>query len=227
MSEARGLAAAALTGVQVGAAMVATRALAQDLGPLTLALMRYAVALAVLVPAYLARPRRPVARADLLPMLTLGVAQFGLLIALLNWGLTRIPASRGALIFATFPLMTLLLGAALGREAPSLRKAGGTLLSIAGVALTLGEGLLAPGGGGLVGGLAVLAAAATGAGCAVFYRPYLLRYPTLQVGTLAMGAAVAMLLPASLAEHPLAAAAALSAADWGVVLFIGLSSGAG
>lgn len=227
MSEARGLAAAAFTGVQVGAAMVATRAVAPEVGPITLALLRYAVALAVLLPAYLARPRKPVARADLLPVLGLGVAQFGLLIALLNWGLERMPASRGALIFATFPLLTLVLAAALGRERPSWPKAIGTLLSILGVALTLGESLLMPAAGSLAGGLAILAAAATGALCAVFYQPYLRRYPTLQVGTLAMAGAVAALAVFSPSEHPLATVLALRPATGAIVLFIGLSSGLG
>ncbi len=231
MSEARGLLAAAATGVQVGAAMVATRALAGELGPVTLALARYAVALAVLLPVFLARPRQRVAGRDLGPMLLLGVAQFGLLIALLNWGLERIPASRGALIFATFPLLTLMLAAALGRERPSWAKALGTLVSLAGVALTLGEGLMQAGGGlaggSLAGGLAVLAAAAVGAGCAVFYRPYLLRYPVLQVGTLAMAAAVGALALFALPERPLASLLRLGPRAGLLVLFIGLSSGVG
>lgn len=226
MSEVRGLAAAAATGVQVGLAMVATRALAGELGPVTLALMRYAVGLAVLVPFAMRIRWSRVARADILPVLGLGIAQFGLLVALLNWGLARVPASRGALIFATFPLLTMVLGAALGREPMSTRKALGTLISIAGVALTLGAGLM-QGGGSFAGGLAVLAAAGVGAICAVLYRPYLMRYPTLQVGSSAMAAAVVALALFAGPEAPLAALAALGARGWGLVLFIGLSSGAG
>ena len=167
------------------------------------------------------------ARGDLVPVLGLGVAQFGLLIALLNWGLARVPASRGALIFATFPLLTLVLAAALGRETMRLRKVLGVGLSILGVGLTLGESLAAPGTGSAAGAVAVLAAAAVGAGCAVLYRPYLMRYPTLQVGVVAMAAAVAALALFSVNEAPLAAVAALSPRGWAVVLFIGLSSGVG
>ncbi|WP_199178475.1 DMT family transporter [Acidimangrovimonas sediminis] len=238
MSERRGLIAAALTGVQVGAALVATRYVAADLGPATLASLRYAVGLFVLVPFALRSRRVGFRLADLVPVLGLGIAQFGLLVALLNWGLVRIPASRGALIFATFPLLTMVLAAVLGRETMSWRKTLGTLLSIAGVALTLEGGLIAAGIGasdgtsavgaaGLAGGLAILAAAITGAGCAVFYRPYLLRYPTLQVGTVAMAAAVVALVPFALAEAPVARLAALGPGAIAVVGFIGLSSGAG
>ena len=236
MSEARGLVAAGLTGVQVGLAIVATRALLGDaalgdagagLGPISLAALRYGVALAVLVPVCLARPWVAVARRDLVPMMALGIGQFGVLIALLNWGLARVPASRGALIFACFPLLTLALAAALGREAISARKLGGVALSIIGVALTLGEGLFTAEGGSLAGGLAVLAAAAVGAVCAVFYRPYLLRYPVVQVGTLAMASAFAVLVIFALPEAPWRAVAALPGWGWAVVLYIGLSSGVG
>ena len=44
------------------------------------------------------------ARADILPIAALGIGQFGILIALLNYGLRTVPAGRGALIFASFPL---------------------------------------------------------------------------------------------------------------------------
>ena len=45
-----------------------------------------------------------------------GFGQFGILIVLLNYGLQFMPSARGALIFATFPLMTMLLAAVLGKE---------------------------------------------------------------------------------------------------------------
>ena len=48
------------------------------------------------------------ARADMLPIAPLGIGQFGVLIALLNFGLRTVPAGRGALIFASFPLLTLV-----------------------------------------------------------------------------------------------------------------------
>ncbi|MFC2968618.1 DMT family transporter [Acidimangrovimonas pyrenivorans] len=227
MSEARGLAAAALTGVQVGATITATRALSADLGPVTLALMRYGIGLLVLAPFFLRLRRVPIAPRDILPLLALGTAQFGLLVWLLNWGLARVPAGRGALIFAMFPLLTLVLAATLGREAMSWRKVAGVLVSILGVALTLGESLLRAAGGSAWGALAVLAAAGTGAGCAVFYRPYLERYPTLQVGFVAMAAAVAALALGSLSESPGTAVAGLDRTGWALVLFIGLASGAG
>lgn len=224
MSRAFGLTAAALTGVQVGLAMVATRALAGQVAPFTLGLLRYAVGVAVLLPFLLRLSPPPLARADRLPVLALGIVQFGVLIALLNAGLQHVSAAEGAVLFATFPLLTILLGALTGAEKLSVLRLAGAATSLAGIAVCLGAGTLP---GDATGAALVLAAALAGAVCAIYYRPYLQRYPTLQVGTLAMMAAVAALLPASLTEAPTQSLAALPAGAWGLVLFIGLSSGAG
>lgn len=242
--------AAAAVGVQVGAAIVATRSVAGELGPATLACLRYLLALACLLPfAWRARHAMRIAPRDLPPVMLLGVGQFGLLIALLNIGLQRVDAATGALLFATFPLLTLLVAAALGHERMSLHKTAGVVLALAGVALALGiDGLPlgpappgqaavapahdpsppigAPGGAGL-GAAAVLAAALCGAVCSVLYRPYLRRYPALPVGVWAMAAAVLFLAGWAAFEGPPARLRELGGADWVTIAFIGASSGAG
>ena len=128
-------AAAAATGIQVGSAMVATRFVVDQAGPASLALLRYAIGFCCLVPFVLvAAPRVRFARRDLLPIALLGIAQFGLLIALLNYGLRFIPSARAALIFATFPLLTMVIAAALGHERLTAGRTVGVLLTVAGVA---------------------------------------------------------------------------------------------
>jgi drug/metabolite transporter (DMT)-like permease len=222
--------AAAATGVQVGAAIVATRFVVAELGPASLALLRYVVGFLCLVPPVLLAARSVrFARRDLVPMALLGIGQFGILIALLNWGLNFVPAARAALLFATFPLMTMLLAAALGRERLTAAKAGGVLLSIVGVGLALGDAALGRGDRPLawLGEAAVLGSAFCGALCSVLYRPYLRRYPALPVGAYAMLAAVGFLALPAAAEGLWAAWPRVSAAGWGAVLFIGVSSGVG
>ena len=116
----RPAAASAATGILVGAAMVATRFVVHQTGPASLALLRYAIGFCCLVPVVLlSRERTRFARRDLLPIALLGITQFGILIALLNYGLRFIPSGRASLIFATFPLLTLVLAAALG-HAPAV-----------------------------------------------------------------------------------------------------------
>jgi len=222
--------AAAITGIQVGAAITATRYVAADISPASLAFLRYAIGVACLLPA-LALTRLRFARADIVPIAALGIGQFGVLIALLNYGLKTVPAARGALIFASFPLLTLVVAALLGHERVTVRKITGILATLLGVFLALSDKVLnsAPvhGWAALTGEFAILASAATGAICSVLYRPYLARYPTLPVSAFAMlAAALALLLPAALGDL-FVAPTELSRSAWAAIVFIGLSSGGG
>jgi drug/metabolite transporter (DMT)-like permease len=217
------LLAAAATGVQVGAAIVATRYVAADISPASLAFLRYAIGVACLIPAIAMAPRVRFARPDIVPIAALGIGQFGVLIALLNYGLRTVPAGRGALIFASFPLITLIVAALLGHERVTLRKIAGILATLAGVALALGDKIF--GAGSLTGEIAILASAATGAICSVLYRPYLRRYPTLPVSAFAMAAAAAALLIPAALDDLFVAPSHLGASAWAAIVFIGLSSG--
>jgi drug/metabolite transporter (DMT)-like permease len=218
------LIAAALTGVQVGAAITATRFVADAISPASLAFLRYAIGVACLIPVIAMAPRTRFARADIVPIALLGIGQFGVLIALLNYGLKTVPAGRGALIFASFPLLTLVFAALVGHERVTVAKLAGILLTLAGVGFALGD-KIGGSSGDLVGELAIVASAATGAVCSVLYRPYLRRYPALPVSAFAMAAAAAALLvPAGLSDL-FAAPLQLTPAAWAAIVFIGLSSG--
>lgn len=233
------LLAAAATGVQVGAAIVASRLVVAEVPPLTLALLRYAIALACLLPFLLKSFMAPahdgqgraaiktIAPKDWLVMAALGTGQFAVLIALLNHGLQHITAAQAALIFSLFPLLTLLLSGVLGREDISARLLAGVLLSITGVALSLWPKLQAPHPGPWWGEAAVLASAGVGALCSVLYRPYLQRYPTLAVSSFAMLVSVLFLALLALSENWPARVLALDLHSWTVVTLIGGSSGIG
>jgi drug/metabolite transporter (DMT)-like permease len=231
LAQARGeaLAAAAATGIQVGSAMVATRFVVDQAGPASLALLRYAIALGCLVPFVLvAVPRTRFARRDLLPIALLGIAQFGLLIALLNYGLRVVPSARAALIFATFPLLTMVIAAALGHERLSTGRTVGVVLTVAGVAVALGEKAAGSpaASNDWIGEAAVLASALCGAACSAL--PALLaRYPALPVSAFAMLASVGFLAVLAAPEGFFGALPRFSAGGWLAVVFTGAGSGIG
>ena len=232
------LVAAAATGVQVGAAIVASRFAVGEVPPLTLAMLRYAIGFCCLLPfawrgarelfGRSAAPPVNASRArDLMAMAALGIGQFGVLIALLNFGLQHVGAAPAALIFSLFPLLTLLFAAALGRERVTWPLLAGVVLTIVGVALTLAPKLGAVRAGHWWGELAVAASAATGALCSVLYRPYLRRYPTVPVSAFAMLASVLFLAVLAAGEHWTARIGSFSASAWSAIVFIGVASGAG
>jgi drug/metabolite transporter (DMT)-like permease len=209
--------------------MVATRFVIEQTTPASLALLRYGIGLACLLPLALAAGRLRIDRRDLLPVALLGIAQFGILIVLLNYGLRFLPSARAALIFATFPLQTLVIAALLGRESVTAAKLAGVMLTILGVSISLGA-TLAHGtaeSGEWIGAAAVFASALCGALCSVLYRPYVRKYPTLPVSTFAMGAAVVFLAGLAAADGFFARWPSLTLSGWGAVAFIGASSGIG
>src|SRR5258708_2278789 len=219
--------AAAVAAIQVGAAMVATRFVIEQTAPASLALLRYAIGVCCLVPPLLMSARVRFAPRDIAPIALLGITQFGILIAVLNWGLRHVPSGRAALIFALFPLLTMLVAAALDHERLTRAKSAGVLLTILGVTLALADKLVAPGGGAWWGELAVLVAALTGAVCSVLYRPYLRKYPVLPVCAFAMLASVGFLALLAVPEGFFAALPRFTLGGWAAVVFIGVGSGGG
>ena len=221
--------AAAATGVQVGSAIVATRFVIDQTDPVTLAFLRYLIGFCLLlIPAWRAS-RGWFNRRDVLPIAGLGITQFGILIVLMNYGLQYIPSARAALIFATVPLLTMTLGALIGYKRMTLLKTVGVLLTIVGVGFALGEKVLIPAAAdvGWIGELAVLASALCAALCSIFYRPYLSKYPTLQVSAFAMLASVGFLALAAGLEGSFASSFHFTVAGWLAVFFIGASSAIG
>jgi len=241
--------AAAATGIQVGAAIVATRSIAHEVPPLTLAMLRYLIGFACLAPfawrhfwlfrqanieMFATKKEANQLKTDLWVMAALGTGQFAILIALLNWGLRHVGAAQAALVFSLFPLLTLLLSAALGRERLQAGLALGVLVSILGVGVSLWPKVqsapmmvTAAVSTSYAGEGAVLAAAGVGALCSVLYRPYLLRYPTVPVSAFAMLASVVFLALMALSEQWPLWITSLSLQTWAVIGFIGLSSGVG
>ncbi|HSD54503.1 MAG TPA: DMT family transporter [Burkholderiales bacterium] len=222
-------AAAAATGIQVGAAIVATRFVIGETAPASLALLRYAIGFLCLVPPLALAGRTRIARRDLLPIGLLGIVQFGVLIAALNYGLSLVPSARAALLFATFPLMAIVVGMAFGEERPTTAKTAGVLLTIVGVGLAIGESGLGSGSApdDWRGDAAVLSSALAGAICSVLYRPYLRKYPTLPVSAFAMLASVGFLALLAAGEGFFNAFPHFTSKGWFAVLFIGVSSGVG
>ncbi|MEZ4662236.1 MAG: DMT family transporter [Caldilineaceae bacterium] len=221
--------AAMTNGILVGAAIVATRFVIGQSSPAALALLRYTVGFGCLLIPLLLAPRVRFARGDLLPIALLGITQFGILITLLNYALQYIPSARAALLFSSFPLLTMLIAAALGHERLTVYKSAGVLLTIVGVGFALGEKslTLVESAQSWRGEIAVLLSALSGALCSVLYRPYLRKYPALPMSAFAMLASVGFLAIFAAGEGFFNQPLHFTPGGWLSVLFIGLCSGVG
>jgi drug/metabolite transporter (DMT)-like permease len=222
------LTAAALAGLQVGAATFVTHFVITEAGPGSLALFRYLIALFIILP--IAARRLPaMRRADIVPIGLLGIGQFGLLILFLNISIQKLDPGRTTLIFATFPILTMIFAVAIGRERFTWRGSAGIVMTVVGVALSVGTLLDFHNGNASqwVGAGAALLSAIIGAVCSVGYRPYLQRNPTVAVSFTAMTAAVVFLLVPSFFEGLFSGWSGFSTAGWAAIAFIGASSGVG
>lgn len=220
--------AAAGTGIQVGAGVVATRAVVDSIEPVSLTFLRYFIGACCLIPLAVGKTRIRIEHRDLPAIWMIGFIQFGLLIVMLNIGLKSVQAGQGALIFAMSPLLALALGIIVGQERWSGRKVAGIFMALAGLAIATGPELSrASAASPMTGELLILGAAACAAAASVWSRPYVQRYGALPVSTVAMVATVVMLAVPSLVTGLLEHIASMSTSDMYTVIFLGTSSGAG
>ena len=173
-------AAVAMT-VAFGLSFVATKYALRGFEPLLIALLRFALAGAILWCLWRLRPERERAhRAELLRLAALGFVSLTLYFALEINGLARTSASEAAIHIATIPVFVGALAGVVLHERLGVRQWGGIALSFAGIVamVLLGSGV---GGGGLTGNLLVLGAAAAGAVYSLMARGLLVRRSALYV----------------------------------------------
>ena len=225
----RAILAALVTGLQIGAALVASEAVVADVGAGRLGFVRYAIALVLLLPVALLSRGPRIARADLLPVALIGMGQFGVLVALLNLAVLYTGSARVALVFATLPIVTMVLGLGTAGGRVSRLEGCSIVMSVIGVAVLLGGDALVGNleTGDLIGLGCAFAATLVGALCSLLYRPYLKRSGVKFVGVVAM---TASLLPLGLIG--MAETQGIPMADWSsrtvlIVGFVGVSSGFG
>ncbi len=126
-----------------GSAAAVTRYLVGDADPITLAILRWGIGFALVLPVTLALRAKWPPRRDWLAVAVLGVAFFGLFFIFYNIALGYTTAARAALALSTLPLQTMIVGALLGIEPLTARKSLGVAIAMFGVFTALMTGLAA------------------------------------------------------------------------------------
>ena len=182
-----------------GANVVAVKAIISDVPPVLFAFVRFGVAFLVLLGLLRWREGSVgLPRGDILPLLLLGLAGFGLYQDLWATALGRTTASNSALITAGTPVSTLLIAAAIGSDKLSPTKALGALIGFSGVVAVVGAthgfGLAGASGGDLM----TFAATICWACYVAFGAPVLRRHSPLKTATWAIGFGCLGMLPVAL-----------------------------
>ncbi|ESW94586.1 permease [Mesorhizobium sp. LSJC268A00] len=212
--EILGVLAAILSSALGGTAVGATRYLAGTLDPITIGAVRFSGGFLVLAAVALWRRDKWPAKSDWLGAGALGLLFFGLFPVLFNGALVYTTAARGALALSTLPLLTMLAGAVLRIEPPTMRKIVGVLIAMAGVAVALGTSLATAPAGAWRGDLIMVAAAFCMALYSVWSRPFLSRTTPIPFVAFGMGVGAICLSVIAASNGGLARLATLNAPQW-------------
>jgi drug/metabolite transporter (DMT)-like permease len=218
-----------MAAVLFGASVVAVRVAVRDVPPVSLAVLRFGQGSLLLAGAVLTvAPELLRVRWERLRLFALlGVVLFGLFPLTFNIGLQYTEASRGAVMLATMPIWSALLGRIAGERLVG-RQVTGVMLSVVGIGMAFVEPGRAIGGDAmsLVGDGLLLLTGLLGALYGLIAKRILAVDNPAAVTTYAMLFGTVMLLPIAVAEGMVPAVARL---DWqllGLVVFLGVLGGA-
>ena len=139
-------------------------------------------------------------RRDLVAMWILGGLGFGLYQILWTTGLTTVAAGDSALIIAATPVLVALLAVVARSDVLTPLKLAGVLVSFVGVAIVVASGQGLPLGGSLAGELITLAAAVCWSVYTAFAGPYLRRISPLRATAWATVAGTVVLAPVAILQ---------------------------
>ncbi len=218
-----------MAAVLFGASVVAVRVAVRDMPPVSLAVLRFGQGSLLLAGAVLmVAPELLRVRWERLRLFALlGVVLFGLFPLTFNIGLQYTEASRGAVMLATMPIWSALLGRIAGERLVG-RQVTGVMLSVVGIGLAFVEPGRAIGGDAmsLVGDGLLLLTGLLGALYGLIAKRILAVDNPAAVTTYAMLFGTVLLLPIAVAEGMVPGVARLDRQLLGLVVFLGVLGGA-
>jgi drug/metabolite transporter (DMT)-like permease len=226
MNEGLGVGVAIVSCCCGAAAAVATRYLIAAADPITLAAIRFGGGVLCLLPLLALIDVRWPARRDWPVVVALGFGFYAVFFVFYNVALAYTTVARGTLALSTLPLMTMLVGAALGIEALTARKSTGVLVAMLGVAIALASGLTQAPAGAWRGDIIMAAATLCMVIYNVYSRPYIARSSALGFLTAGMAVGGVALVLISVASGGVAQLGGFTGRDWLAALYLAAGGGA-
>ena len=124
-----------------GSSFVLVKMALNQIGPLTLAGLRYLTAFLILLPFALRRNRRRISRALWLRLALIGLCAYTAGNGALFWGMKSLPATTSSFLMGIIPLLVLALGIPLLREYPTRMQIAGLIVCLLGYGAFFATGL--------------------------------------------------------------------------------------
>lgn len=221
MSEIWGVLAAVFSSALGGTSIGATRFLVDTIDPLAIGSFRFGIGFLLVLPVALVQGDRWPPRQDWPAVIGLGLLFFAVFPILFNASLIFTTAARGALALSTLPLLTMVVGAALGSEPLTARKTTGVLIAITGVSMALLTGLATAPDGAWRGDLLMVAAALCMALYSIWSKPFIARSGPIPFTTLAMAAGAVTLVVLARLNGSFAPVEAFGPPQWLGAFYLG------
>lgn len=186
-----------LTFVLWGGLYVAAKYALHAIPPITVLMLRYLIAAALLGAMVLKKGFQRIEKGDGIYFWLIGGTGYFLSIALQLYGTGRLDASMASLIYALNPVITSLLSFLFLKERVSALRIMGIALSLTGVCIILGRGSGVPDIGGI---LAMLGATFLWSVSSVITHRISNKYDSVEITFLGMAAALVFAIPASVFE---------------------------
>ncbi|MGZ5874697.1 MAG: DMT family transporter, partial [Bradyrhizobium sp.] len=226
MNEWLGVSIALVSSCLGGSAAAITRYLVGNADPVTLAILRWGIGFACLLPIALLLGVRWPPRRDWPVVALLGICFFGLFFVFYNVAIGFTTAARASLALATLPLQTMTVGALFGVEPLTARKTLGVCVAFLGVMAALAAGLSAAPAGAWRGELIMTGAVLCMAFYNVWSRPLIRRSSALGFLTVGMGAGAAALILMGSLTGSISVLSSFDAPQWIAGIYLGIGGGA-
>lgn len=210
-----------------GTASVLMRYFVGTLEPVELAFMRYLIGGFFILPLFFIFRITNLTSTLLFKSIGLGILFFGIFPFLFAEAFVHTSAARGALVLATMPIWTMLIGKSLGHEKVNFLSLIAVLLTFIGLFISLSDKLFltAYEETTFKGEIVMLLAALCGAVYAVFSKPVLKQIPATTMSPIAMLAGCFFLMPFAISNNIDEHVIALTNQQLWLVLYIGIVTG--
>lgn len=163
-------------------------------------------------------------RKDLKRLVLLGFLGIPLNQFLYLYGIGFSTAANGALLYATTPVLVMVLSGFLLKETITVRKAAGIFLAFVGVAIVIFERGLDFSSGTTYGNVVIFIGVIAWAFFSVLGRPLILKYGALKVTCLAILIGTGIFFPVGMVSVLVNPIAAFSVSDWLGILYLGIGT---
>lgn len=210
-----------------GTASVLMRYFVGVLDPVELAFTRYLLGGFFILPLFFIYRSSNLTKDLTIKSIALGVLFFGIFPFLFAESFVYTSAARGALVLATMPIWTMLIGKAIGHEKVNLLSLIAVLLALLGLFISLSDKLFLSMHETVTfkGELIMLLTAICGAVYAVFSKPVLKQIPATTMSPIAMLAGCFFLMPFALSNNIDAHIIALTKTQLWLLVYIGIVTG--